>query len=617
MEETITNSQRVFVFSTMSRRITLAVVLASLCLTNAFSQTPSPTPSDKRGLGLEDNSTNSSQTDQSKSREAKPELVLQTGYNNFFGATRLIFSPDGRLLATATFRSSTIKLWETATGRELRDLSTGGQNTNSLAPVIAFSRDGRFLASAAGNNSVKVWDVTTGGEVQTLSGPQASFMAALGVSFIAFSADGKRLVTMSDALRIWDVPSWREIKTVETASLGPSSFTGGQGGIALSGDGNQLARVEGGGSKITVLDLITGREARSINLPHDLIDSLELCFASDGRLLAAGIVEKRLKVWDLTAKPSERDLTPTTHDYSKIQFSPDGQFVALAEGYTVKAWEAATGRALTPLNIPNLGVISEAGGVFLGFSNDGKRVATGGFGTQTFVWDTETGKQVQQMKGRSNPSYSVSFNVDGTQLISGGRTRWDLRTGRGLRLTPAPSEKLFGIPSPDGKLVAMFAPNSSAIVILETTTGRTLQTLARTAPGIGVERVYFSPDGHSLVAVYMQNLASQSIGSMPATQSDVKIWDLNSGRELQTLTLGAAPNQVGFSADGRVLATVGGQGEVALWDVASGNRLRNLTSSPMANMTPLPNLGSMPNPRSRGSMPTMPNMADISAMMTN
>ena len=617
MEETITNSQRVFLFSTMSRRITLAVVLASLCLTNAFSQTPSPTPSDKRGLGLEDNSTNSSQTDQSKSREAKPELVLQTGYNNFFGATRLIFSPDGRLLATATFRSSTIKLWETATGRELRDLSTGGQNTNSLAPVIAFSRDGRFLAAAAGNNSVKVWDVTTGGEIQTLSGPQASFMAALGVSFIAFSADGKRLVTMSDALRIWDVPSWREIKTIETTSLSPSSFTGGQGGMALSGDGNQLARVEGGGSKITVLDLITGREARSINLPHDLIDSLELCFASDGRLLAAGIVEKRLKVWDLTAKQSERDLTPTTHDYSKIQFSPDGRFVAFAEGYTVKAWEAATGRALTPLNIPNLGVISEAGGVFLGFSNDGKRVATGGFETQTFVWDTETGKQVQQMKGRSNPSYSVSFNVDGTQLISGGRTRWDLRTGRGLRLTPAPSEKLFGIPSPDGKLVAMFAPNSSAIVILETTTGRTLQTLARTAPGIGVERVYFSPDGHSLVAVYMQDLASQSIGSMPATQSDVKIWDLNSGRELQTLTLGAAPNKVGFSADGRVLATVGGQGEVALWDVASGNRLRNLTSSPMANMTPLPNLGSMPNPRSRGSMPTMPNMADISAMMTN
>src|SRR5207237_6385646 len=104
-------------------------------LSNSFSHTPSPTPPDKRGLCLENNPANASQTDQSKSREAKPELVLQTGYNNFFGATRLIFSPDGRLLATATFRSSTIKLWETATGREFRDLSNGGPNTNSLAPI--------------------------------------------------------------------------------------------------------------------------------------------------------------------------------------------------------------------------------------------------------------------------------------------------------------------------------------------------------------------------------------------------------------------------------------------------------------------------------------------------
>src|SRR5439155_12501840 len=165
MKETMSNSGRIVMFWTMSRRIKLAFVLASACVTNSFSQTPSPTPADKRGLDLKNNAANTSQTDQSKSREAKPELVLQTGYNNFFGATRLIFSPDGRLLATATFRSSTIKLWETATGRELRDLSNGGQNTNSLAPVFAFSGDGRFLAAAAGNNSVKIWDVTTGGEV--------------------------------------------------------------------------------------------------------------------------------------------------------------------------------------------------------------------------------------------------------------------------------------------------------------------------------------------------------------------------------------------------------------------------------------------------------------------
>src|SRR3977135_3585435 len=139
-------------------------ILLSVCANTGVTQTATPTPADKRGLGIESSAATTSQSDQTKSKEAKPELVLQTGYNNFFGATRLVFSPDDRLLATATFRSSTIKLWETATGRELRDLSTGGQNSMGMAPVVAFSPDSRFLAAAGGNNSVKVWEVLTGRE---------------------------------------------------------------------------------------------------------------------------------------------------------------------------------------------------------------------------------------------------------------------------------------------------------------------------------------------------------------------------------------------------------------------------------------------------------------------
>jgi len=124
---------RSYILHTRSISFLLSTVILLLLVLAAAvaAQSPTPTP-DNRGLGLPTNQQANSQSNQTQSKQPKPELVLQTGYNSFYGATRLGFSPDGRLLATATFHTNTIKLWETVTGRELRNLSTGGQNTTSL-----------------------------------------------------------------------------------------------------------------------------------------------------------------------------------------------------------------------------------------------------------------------------------------------------------------------------------------------------------------------------------------------------------------------------------------------------------------------------------------------------
>src|SRR5438128_6054278 len=299
-------------------------------------------------------------------------------------------------------------------------------------------------------------------------------MGALGVNSVSFSADRKKLVTISDAIRVWDTTSWREAVSLEITDLNASGFTGGEGGVALSPDGSQLARVER--DQIKFIDLAGGREARSVSLPDSQLENVGLCFTSDGHLLVAGIIEKKLKVWDLNSK-TERVSAPTLKEFSFIKFSIDGRLIALCENYTIKMWETATGRELPMINVPNTGVFVETGGVFTSFSPDGKKLATGGFGTQTLLWETETGKQIQQMRGRTNMAYAVAFSADGTQLTSGGRTRWDLRTGQGRRLSSTPSDKTFGMPSPDGKLIAMFAPNSSTVTIYGASDGRTLQTL--------------------------------------------------------------------------------------------------------------------------------------------
>ncbi len=407
-------------------RFALAVLLVAAVSNGVFAQAPSATPPpgspDKRGIGVQTSaSTNTSQSEQA-AREAKPELVLQTGYNNFFGATRFVFSPDGRLLATTTFRSSTVKLWETTSGRELRNLSSGTHSAMGMSPFIAFSRDSRLVAAAAGDNSVKIWDVVSGRELQTLAGTQGSMASAIaGVFFIAFTPDG-RVVTISDAIRVWDAASGQELRSISLDTLSTSGLMGGEGGAAITPDGNQLAFAisdRGSRPQVKFWELTTGRETRAVNLPDKEIDSFELAFTftPDGRLLASGIVDKRLRLWDLSRKGNERELTPTATDNGLIKFSRDGRLLAFAEGYTVKLWEVATLRELPALKPPHSGLLASQVGIFANFSEDGKKLATGGFGTPTILWETETAKQLVKMSGRTNMAYEVAFSADGTALF--------------------------------------------------------------------------------------------------------------------------------------------------------------------------------------------------------
>ncbi|HSE25215.1 MAG TPA: hypothetical protein VLB68_26375, partial [Pyrinomonadaceae bacterium] len=437
---------------------------------SVFGQaSPTPTPDD-RGLGIQSNTATSSTSGNQQGREAKPELVLQTGYNNLFGATKMLFSPDGRLLATGTYRSNTIKLWETATGRKLRELSTGTQSTSSLAPSVAFSRDNRLIAVAAGDNVIKVWEVSSGRELQSLAGPQGSIMSAFGIYFLAFTPDN-RIVSVSDAIRVWDPNTGKEIRTIDSGSdLSGLSATGS--GLALTPDGNQLALIDGGiEPRVKLMDLNTGREAKQYKLPDKQIDALHVAFTPDGHTVAAGVDDKHLKFWDLTSK-GDRDLGPVTKDFPQIEFSHDGKLLALSENYTVKIWDVSTQSLISTIKVPNSGAFGAQGAdSYVAFNDDGKNVVTGGFDTPTVIWETSSGKQLSKLSGRTNLAYEVAFSADGNQLSSGGKTRWDLRTGRGLKVGTFADNFWRSVQSPDGKLIAVTKGNSADIEIFDAASG--------------------------------------------------------------------------------------------------------------------------------------------------
>ncbi len=588
------------------RNNALIVPLILLFAASAFAQTPSPTPPDNRGLGIQSGGQTANTSSNQGSREAKPELVLQTGYSNFYGASRLLFSPDGRLLATGTYRSNTIKLWETATNRKLRDLSSSGQAVPALPPTVAFSRDSRLIAASGGDNSVTVWDVMSGREMYKLGeSSQSSLGATFGVYFIAFTSDN-RLVTVSDAVRVWDLSTGRELSTMQLDTPGMAGFNGTDSGLTLSPDGTQLLLISGGDPEVRILDLANGREVRRVKLPEDQIDSLHLSFNSEGHLLAAGIHNKRFKLWDLTAK-KDRELAATSKEFCQVKLSRDGRLVALSENYHVKLWDTATFRELPALTVPTSMNLPQAD-AYISLSDDGKRIATGGFGTDTIVWETETGKRLSTMNGRTNMAYNVTFSADGMELISGGRTRWDLRTGRGLRIVPDTTEKTLGMVSPDGRVVALRGADTNVATIVESPSGRELQKLTPSRDAGQIQRIRFSADSSMLAVVYGAIENQQPTITSFTRGAQVKIWDVKTGRELRSITPTELPMEAEFTADGQSIVIIG-MGQIALWDVQTGNKLRDLTASQTSAFTP-----PVIKP---GQMPTMPNMTDIAAMLTN
>ena len=601
----ITNDNKAVTSRRTPRRCVSLSVVIVMCAIGVVAQTSTPTPPDKRGLGIQSGGPATNAQTAAQSREAKPELVLQTGYNNFFGATRLVFSPDGKLLATGTYRSNTVKLWETATNRKLRELASSGQTAPGFAPAIAFSRDSRLVASSAGDNSVKVWDVMSGRELFTLAGVQGSMMASMGVYFIGFASDN-RLVTVSDAIRVWDLSTGRELRSLDSGTVAVSSFIGTDGGVTLSTDGAQLLIVsEDEDSQVRIIDLASGREVRRVKIPENQIDSLQLSTNSEGHLLAAGIANKRFRLWNLTTK-KDRELGPTAKEFSQVKFSRDGRLLALSENYTVKVWDVATFRELPALKVPTSGAFVAYADAFMNFSDDGKRIATGGFDTDTIVWETETGKRLSNLSGRTNMAYSVAFSADGNELASGGRTRWDLRTGRGLRTTPGATEKIeFGVASSDGRLLAVRKPNGSEITVVESPSGKQLHSLAPGGDAGVVQQVRFSSDATMLAVVYgvSDDQRPDLTGSL-TRGSQVKIWDVKTGRELRSLTANDILMHADFTPDNRFIATAGTMGQISLWDVQSGAKVRDLgltTGNALMNIKP----------------GQIPNMADIAQILSN
>jgi WD40 repeat protein len=505
-----------------------------------------------------------------------------------YHVTSVAFSSDGRTLASSSGNvhqvgdslDNTVKLWDATTGQVLATLK-GHQDA---VTSVTFSSDGRTLASGSWDKTVRLWDAKTGQELATLKDHEGR------VNSVAFSPDARTLVSgiYDGTVKVWDIKTMQVLATFKCHEGRVTS-------VALSPDGRTLA--SGSGDKtVRLWDAKTGQELATLQGHKSSVSSV--AFSPDGRTLASGSFDKTVKIWE--AKTGRELATLEGHSFSvsSVAFSPDGW--ALASGSddgTVKLWDAKRGQELATLKGHDGDVTSVA------FSPDGRTLASGSYDWTVKLWDAKPRQDPDTLNGHQEPVTSVAFSPDGRTLASGSQDNtlkfWDAKSGQDLAtLKWQASSVAF---SPDGRTLAG-SRSDGTVKLWDTQSGRELTTLK--GHGNSFSSLAFSPDGRTLAGssfsavslwdvktgqematfnewsgASVDSVAFSPDGRTLAIGSAIgpKLWDIKSGKELLTLKRYGGPvGSVAFSPDGRTLAGAMGFGVIMLWDTKTGQKLATL-----------------------------------------
>jgi WD40 repeat protein len=285
------------------------------------------------------------------------------------GICHIAVSPNGRILASRG-TDATVRLWDLATGRELHcfDLMEPG----TLGSVI-FSPDGKTLFWQDNAKLCSV-DARTGKELPPLDARQ------LG-GCLAFSPDGKLLATENEdhTIRLWDRASGKVIRQFRGHRDSVSA-------VVFSPDGKLLASASGStpntDSTARIWDAATGKELHCLKEHEDWLTSV--AFSPDGKLLVTGSSDHTARIWDVATGKDLHRLAGHKGQVLAVAFSPDGRTVASASGgweCAVRIWEVATGKERCHWRGHKDTIRS------LAFCPDGRVLVSGSDDTTCLLWD--------------------------------------------------------------------------------------------------------------------------------------------------------------------------------------------------------------------------------------
>ncbi len=416
----------------------------------------------------------------------------------------IAYSPDGKTMASSS-GSGVVKLADVASNKEIRRLE--GQ-FKGITTLIYFP-NGKMIASGGYDKAVRLWNTTTGKLVRSIGGETTS------IESLTVSHDGKTLAFIGhDGLaREWDVATGKLVR----------ELPGKTWVIAYSPDGQFLA--SGHFNRVQLWDTTANEVVANLQTKGDVINSL--AYSPDGQTLAVGvdhyILSHKVRLWNMATRTVTRTLDEHTSYSTSTRYSPHGE--TLAAGFfdgTVRVWNVVTGQHVHTF-------FGHLEGIkMLEYAPDGKTIASGSSDKTVRLWDVERGRMLDKLEGHTGTVAAVAYSPDGKTLMSYGTY---------------PDYAIYLWDSNKGKLAHKLEGHQNPIWA-----------------------AVFSPDGKTLAS------ASQD--------QTVGIWNVADGKLVHLLKGHRdVVTSVAYSPDGRTLASGSTDGITCLWDVASGKPLHTFNAS--------------------------------------